>query len=160
MKDSKLLSRQKEQLYTICIIICCVMILPIVTYVDDIVVSDPGDAGPGTLRQAIIDAVDGDSIIFDMISSTISPTSGEYLITKSITIDGFKYNDTLQIDGSQDVGRNSRIFRIASGKTVTIKNIKFIDTGELARTSLFGGAILSSGTLSIQDCIFPSVMRT
>ena len=45
------------------------------------------DSGSGSLRQALADASDGDTINF-AVSGTIGLTSGELLVAKSITISG------------------------------------------------------------------------
>ena len=52
-----------------------------------ITVTNSNDNGPGSLRQAIIDAAPGDTINFD-VTGTISLTTGELLINKSLTIIG------------------------------------------------------------------------
>src|SRR5215469_15391392 len=52
-----------------------------------ITVTNTDDDGPGSLRQAIAGAHDGDSIRFG-VTGTISLTTGELLVDKSITISG------------------------------------------------------------------------
>src|SRR6266404_1827545 len=53
-------------------------------------VTTTNDSGPGSLRQAIADAQDGDTIQFDpsLNGRTITLTSGELVINKNITIAG------------------------------------------------------------------------
>src|SRR5690242_2891852 len=48
------------------------------------------DSGPGSLRQAIVDAQDGDTIDFDasLRGRSIVLTGGELAIDRDITIDG------------------------------------------------------------------------
>src|SRR5690348_11203616 len=55
-----------------------------------ITVVNTNDSGPGSLRQALADANDGDTINFDVSlkGQTIALTSGELVIDKSITITG------------------------------------------------------------------------
>jgi predicted outer membrane repeat protein len=55
-----------------------------------IIVTNTDDAGPGSLRQAIADAQDGDEIHFDPVlaGQTIMLTSQRLYITKSVTIEG------------------------------------------------------------------------
>ena len=66
-----------------------------------ITVTTVNDNGPGSLRQAVADAVDGDTINFSssLNGQTIALTTGEVLVNKSITISGPGAN-TLAVDGS------------------------------------------------------------
>jgi len=50
-----------------------------------ITVTNTNDSGPGSLRQALVDANDGDTIDF-AVTGTIGLTNGELLVDKSITI--------------------------------------------------------------------------
>src|SRR6266498_5452382 len=52
-----------------------------------ITVTNTNDSGPGSLRQALAIANDGDTITF-AVTGTIGLTSGELLVDKSITISG------------------------------------------------------------------------
>src|SRR5215469_7196140 len=52
-----------------------------------ITVTNTNDSGPGSLRQALADANNGDTINF-AVTGTIGLTSGELLVTRSITISG------------------------------------------------------------------------
>lgn len=63
-------------------------------------------------------------------------------IDKSITIDGKGHS----IDGDNQ----ARIFNIAEGASVTLKNIKLIN----GKTTDNGGAIYSQGTISLENCTF------
>src|SRR4051812_19914742 len=55
-----------------------------------ITVTDTNDSGPGSLRQALADAHDGDLISFapGLHGQTITLTTAELVIDKSITING------------------------------------------------------------------------
>ncbi|WP_148073220.1 choice-of-anchor Q domain-containing protein [Bythopirellula goksoeyrii] len=73
-------------------------------------VANLNDAGLGSLRQAIDDANQNpgfDSIDLSAVSGTISLTSGEFLITDFVSIEG-PGADTLTIDAQE----NSRIFHL------------------------------------------------
>jgi hypothetical protein len=56
----------------------------------DLKVLNNADSGAGSLRQAILDATDGDTILFDnsLLGQTVTLTGGELLITKNLTISG------------------------------------------------------------------------
>ena len=64
-----------------------------------ITVTNTNDSGPGSLRQALADANDGDTISFG-VTGTIGVTSGGLLINKGVTIAGPGANQ-LSIDGNQ-----------------------------------------------------------
>ena len=63
-----------------------------------IMVTNTNDNGPGSLRQALAAAHDGDRITF-AVSGTITLTSGGLVIDKNITISG-PGADQLSIDGN------------------------------------------------------------
>lgn len=59
-------------------------------------VTNTSDSGAGSLRQAIADALPGDTITFQLpTSSVISLTSGELLIDKNLTVTGLEEPDHL-----------------------------------------------------------------
>jgi hypothetical protein len=63
-----------------------------------ITVTNTNDSGSGSLRQALADANDGDTIDF-AITGTITLSSGELLVDKSITISG-PGADNVALDGN------------------------------------------------------------
>src|SRR6187200_2098775 len=63
-----------------------------------ILVTNTDDSGAGSLRQALADANDGDTISFG-VTGTITLTTGELLVNKSITING-PGSDNLTVDGN------------------------------------------------------------
>src|SRR6185437_15770827 len=75
-----------------------------------ITVTNTNDPGPGSLRQALADANDGDTINF-AVTGTIALTSGELLVNRSVTIFG-PGAATLAVDGNA----TSRVFHIGPGK--------------------------------------------
>lgn len=106
-------------------------------------VTNTDDSGPGSLRQALADANDGDTINF-AVAGTIGLTSGELLVDKSITISGPGAKN-LAVNGNA----KSRVFHIASGETVTISGLTIIN----GYTAGFGGGIHNDhAALTLNDC--------
>src|SRR5207247_937580 len=101
-------------------------------------VMNNNDNGPGSLRQALIDATSGSTIFFDssLNGQTIALTSGNLIVNKSVDIEGLGPNE-LAVSG----GGNSRVFHITKpGVTVTIAGLTI--TGGVAP---IGGGILNKG---------------
>src|SRR6476620_6140435 len=88
-----------------------------------ITVTNTNDSGPGSLRQALADAKDGDTINFDVSlkGQTIALSSGELVIDKSITITG-PGSDQLAV-GVQNFQYTFRIFHVMASPTVTIEGL-------------------------------------
>jgi predicted outer membrane repeat protein len=113
---------------------------------DTITVTNANDSGPGSLRQALADANDGDTIDF-AVTGTIGLTSGELLIDKSITISG-PGADNLAVDGNA----KSRVFFIGVGRTVTLSGLT-ITNGNVAIIQDNGGGIYNDhATLTLDNC--------
>ena len=68
----------------ICLTLACALAIP--AHATTIVVTNTNDNGPGSLRQALVNANDGDTIDATGISGVITLTSGELLVDKSVTI--------------------------------------------------------------------------
>ena len=85
---------------------------PPVATVNPLLVTNTNDSGAGSLRQAIADAMPGDTINFDLSGCpcTIMLTSGELVINKDLTITGPGAN-LLTISGNNA----SRVFFINPG---------------------------------------------
>src|SRR5207249_12321956 len=116
--------------------------------VNTITVTNPGDIGPGTLREAIAGAVPGDTINFAAGLGTITLTSAELVIDKDLTISG-PGSGNLTITRSAAGGTPEfRIFNVTSSNaTVTISGVT-VSNG-LAPS---GGGIINQGTLQTVDC--------
>ena len=116
-----------------------------------ITVMNTNDSGAGSLRQALANANDGDTIDFDssLNGQTITLTSSELLINKSITISGPGAN-ILAVDGNHA----RRVFHITSGNTVTISGLSITN----GNAGSFGGGIFNdatsggSATLTLSNC--------
>jgi hypothetical protein len=115
-----------------------------------ITVINTSDSGLGSLRQALADANDGDTINFSpAVTGTITLTSGELLVSDSITISGPGAN-ILAVNGNAA----SRVFNISSGKTVTISGLTI--TNGSAPDSRGGGIYNDHATLTVSNCTFSS----
>jgi hypothetical protein len=115
--------------------------------VNIITVANLNDSGPGSLRQALADANDGDTIDFG-VNGTIGLTSGELVIDKSVTITGKAQSITAtRASGAS----NFRIFHVMPGQTVTIDSLG-ITGGEVDVGSSGGGALNDHASLTISNC--------
>ena len=115
---------------------------------DVITVTNTNDNGPGSLRQALADANDGDTIIFDVSleGQSIALTSGELVIDKSITITG-PGSDQLAVR-AVDFQHYLRIFHVMASPTVTIEGLT------IGPTIYFSGCGIQNdqATLTINNC--------
>lgn len=108
-----------------------------------ITVTNTNDSGPGSLRQALADANDGDTITF-AVTGTIGLTSGELLVDKSIVISG-PGAEGLAIDGNA----KDRVFHIASGQTATISGLT-VANGHAIEPG--GGILNDHAVLILSNC--------
>jgi hypothetical protein len=109
-----------------------------------ITVTNTDDSGPGSLRQALTTANDGDTITF-AVNGTIGLTSGGLLIAKNITISG-PGSDQLSIDGNQAV----LVFGIFPSNTVTISGLA------IKNANAGAGIWNEQGTLTVSNCVLTS----
>src|SRR4051812_47734389 len=88
-----------------------------------ITVTNTNDAGSGSLRQALVDSQDGDTIDFDssLKGQNISLTSAELVINKSIIISGFGPN-FLTVSRAQSAPL-FRVFHLIPEHSVTIQGL-------------------------------------
>ena len=108
-----------------------------------ILVTNSDDSGAGSLRQALADANDGDEISFG-VTGTITLTTGELLVNKSITING-PGSDHLTVDGNHA----SRVFHVAGGVTATIAGLTITN----GSASDWGGGIHNDqSVLTVNNC--------
>jgi hypothetical protein len=107
-----------------------------------ITVTNTNDSGPGSLRQALANANNGDTINF-AVTGTISLISGELVIGKNVTIAGPGAN-RLSIDGGQELG-SPYTFAVVSGKTVTISGLTITGDG--------GGIRNDDAILTVSNCV-------
>jgi hypothetical protein len=117
-----------------------------------ITVTNTNDGGPGSLRQALVIANDGDTIAF-AVAGTIVLTSGELLVNKSITISGPGAVDVV-VNGNA----SSRVFHVAPGRTVVITGL--VVTNGVASGNPpedYGGGIYNDhAALTLDNCTISS----
>jgi hypothetical protein len=157
------------------VMLVCALTIP--AHATTIIVTNTNDNGPGSLRQALVDANDGDTIDATGVSGTITLTSGQLLVDKSVTINGAGA-DLLALDGNA----TSRVFQTVTGaKTVsisglTIRNgqggegggienaatltLTIINSTLSANAAGLGGGVFNSGTLTIINSNFSSNMAS
>ena len=147
----------------ICLTVGCALTLA--ARATTITVTNSNDNGPGSLRQALAVANNGDTIDATGVSGVISLTTGELLVSKSVTING-PGADVLAIDGNMI----SRVFTTGTGATIaisgfTIRNGQGNFSGGIfnvgaatltisnstlsGNAGAFGGGSFNSGTLTI-----------
>src|SRR6266571_1652069 len=114
-----------------------------------ITVTSTADSGAGTLRAALASAANGDTIDASGVTGTILLTSGELLVTNSVTILG-PGPANLAVNGDAV----SRVFHIALSNTVTIASLT-ITNGKTSGgypTSSGGGIYNYHSTLTVSNC--------
>src|SRR5262245_34062594 len=109
------------------------------------------DSGSGSLRAMVAAAQPGDTIRFDhhLRGQTITLTSGELAITKSLDIEGLGA-DRLTVSGHHA----SRVFDVSAGATVTIAGMTITDglaNGSAPVIASTGGGILNFGRLTLAN---------
>ncbi len=158
----------------ICLILACA--LTISAPATTIVVRNTNDNGPGSLRQALADVNDGDTIDATEVSGTITLTSGQLLVDKSVTINGAGAG-VLALDGNA----TSRVFQTVTGETVSISGLTIrngqggegggiLNADAATLTIIYstlsgnaaglGGGVFNSGTLIIINSTFSSNMAS
>jgi len=132
----------------IVIAVCLSFAVPL-THARKLTVTNPNDSGPGSLRQAILDAAPGDEIRFDrdVDGQPIVLTGGQLRIDKDLAITGNGAEDTV-LDGNFA----DRVFLVDQG-TVTITGVT-VQNGLQATIPGGGGVFNAAATLTVQDCTF------
>jgi len=122
-------------------------------------VTTTNDSGPGSLRDALASATDGDTIDASGVSGTILLTNGELAVTNSVNIVGPGQN-LLAIDANHA----SRVLYTGSNTTVSVSRLTIANGyasyhpsggGISTEDSYpFGGGILAEGSLTVWNCTF------
>ncbi len=134
-----------------------------------IIVTVPGDSGPGSLRAALTEAATqpGPDTVYFAPSATPAATpyltlASEILITDpaGVTLDATDRPTGLVIDAGTGTNRH---FRIASGTTAAFNRLRLYGgngDGGGGATALNGGAIHNSGTLALRECTISDCTTT
>ena len=112
------------------------------------IVTNTNDSGPGSLRQALADAHDGDTINFDpsLDGQTITLTSAELVIDKNITISG-PGSDLLTVERFPPA--QFSVFHVMPTHTATIAGLRI--SGGYSQSG--GGGVLDDhATVTISNC--------
>jgi len=123
------------------VLLFCAVAIPV--HATTITVTNTNDSGPGSLRQALADASDGDTITF-AVTGAIQLTSGELVIDNSITISG-PGADSLAV-----FSNTFRIFHVMPGPTVTIAGLTI--RGGFVQFDFGGGILNDHATLTLANC--------
>ena len=111
-----------------------------------ITVTNGNDSGPGSLRQALADAQDGDTINFDPSVNIVTLATAELTISHSITISASPQTVTVQRASQAEF----RIFHVMPDHSVEINGLT-ISGGHITGDN--GGGILNdNSTLTIAHC--------
>jgi hypothetical protein len=121
-----------------------------------ITVLNNGDSGVGSLRQALSDAVSGDTVAFGA-DMTVNLNS-QLIITKNLTIDGDRNNDGVA-DVTISGQYKTQVLRVNSGVTATLDGLiitKGLAAGNGAAagtdgTAAMGGGIVNYGNLTLTN---------
>ena len=109
------------------------------------VVTNNNDAGPGSLRQAVLTACPGSTITFSGVTGTITLTTGQITISQNLIING-PGASALSVSG----GGASRVFNVTGG-TVNINNLTV--TGGFISNISHGAGIDNFGNLTVDHSI-------
>ena len=104
-----------------------------------ITVTNTNDSGPGSLRQALAIANNGDRINF-AVTGAITLTSGGLSVTKDVTISGPGANQ-LAVNGTQALF----VFGVFPQRTVSISGLRIRN----AQVGVYN----NQGTVSVSNCV-------
>ena len=124
-------------------------------YATPILVTNANASGPGSLLAALTTAASFPGSPIGFVSSLAGQTitlASELILSGNITIDGSAAPGlTIRGNGFQATDGSSRVVYVASGTTVTLRNLTI--TGGYAD---LGGGIYNAGKLIVQDCAIVS----
>ena len=142
----------RKGISVVCVSTLCVA-LSLGAVAGTIVVTSPGDSGPGSLRQAVADARPGDVIRFSPEISRIELSSGEIVVDKDIEIRG----PGAQSPSEQfviDANGSSRVFHVTGPvggvMPVVVLSDLALTGGRVEGED--GGGLLNEGALNLLRC--------
>jgi predicted outer membrane repeat protein len=121
----------------------------------DIYVTSAADSGPGSLRRALANAVDGATIHVDLSAGSVIELASRLEISKNVIIQGNGLTLTRAASWTT-VDYSSQLLNVSSGVTASIGRIHFKD----GRAISAGGAISNEGNLTLESCIFSGNQTT
>ena len=140
------------------ILLIFTLLLPLGVHAANYNVTTTNDSGPGSLRQAIIDAnasPEDDTILLPIGVYTLS--SGVLEIEASGGVLQIEGLGNAAVETTIDADGNSRVFKILSGAELVIENLTITGgqapDAETNGVGGDGGGILNSGTLTIRDSV-------
>ena len=115
----------------------------------DFTVTTLADSGPGSLREAVLQANalrDSHTITFaaNLSGQTLRLTSGELFLGSTLTIDASALPGGIRIDGNQ----GGRVFRVGGDETVVLDSLTITNGSKDGD----GGGIYNDGTLTLNRC--------
>ncbi|GHV74453.1 hypothetical protein AGMMS49940_17550 [Spirochaetia bacterium] len=114
-------------------------------------VTSDADSGAGTLRQAITNAVDGDTIQVALPKGSVIRLESRLTVDKNLTIAGNGVTLTRAASWATVDGNSQLLYVNGSGITANISRVHFKD----GRAAANGAAVrINSGTLNLESCIF------
>jgi hypothetical protein len=130
-------------LFATCLSALCLLALNV--QAATITVTNTNDSGAGSLRQALADANDGDTIDFAVTGTIVLTSYEELLVDKSITISG-PGSDNLTVDGNQ----GGSIFHVSGGVSATIAGLTVTNGATVPGAG--GGIYNDHSTLTVDRC--------
>jgi hypothetical protein len=131
-------------LFATCLSALCLVALS--TQAATITVTNTNDSGAGSLRQAIADAHNGDTINLG-VTGVITLSSGELLLDKSISIHGPSAGNL-----TIDCNYSSRGFYVSSGVTATIAGLAITNGNGQGDIPYGAGIYNDHATLTVDEC--------
>ena len=153
MGINRALSRARGRLWPPGALLICATLLA--TGAQAATVTTTADGGPGSLRQVVMDAANGETIYF-AVTGEIDLTGGEIVIAVDLTIIG---------PGAEVLTINSaigRAFNIAANAEVSISGLRILSglqpeatdgTNGLPGAAVQGGAIINAGSLMLSNSV-------